>query len=236
MARERYQQRLERLREAVVAMGDLVSEQLEDAVAAFVACNRSLASAVVDGDNRVNRRYLALEAECLEIITLHQPMMGDLRLVVAAFKIITDLERIGDLATNLAGYTLESHRCTIPDVDFERLTALAREQVGTAIDAFVTDDTDGCLEVIARDAELDRRCEAVTNRVLTRILQSKSTESAITCPPRDPETESVSTDAILEDVLYTLLLVRDLERIGDHAVNVAARTYYALEGDDRLLA
>ncbi|MCU4754336.1 phosphate signaling complex protein PhoU [Halobacteria archaeon AArc-curdl1] len=236
MARERYQQRLERLREAVVAMGDLVSQQLEDAVTAFVACDSTLAKAVIDGDNEVNRRYLALEAECLDVITLHQPMLGDLRLVVAAFKIITDLERIGDLAINLAQYSLESHQCTIPDVDFERLTALAQEQVQRAIDAVANDDTTACLEVVSRDTELDRRCEAVTGRVLTKILASKSTDSVVVCSGQQFETNTAKTEAILADVLETLILIRDLERVGDHAVNVAVRAYYALEGDDSLLA
>ena len=225
MARERYRQRLERLREAVVAVGDLVAGRLDDAVTASITCDRTLAESVIDGDHEINRRYLSLEHECLELIALQQPLAGDLRLVVAAFKIVTDLERLGDLAVNLAQYARESNGCAIPDVDFERLTSLAREQVETAVDAFASDDAAACLRVASRDEELDRRCEAVSERVLRAALATRLSDVS----------GEGQADETLEDTLRTLVLVRDLERVGDHAVNVAAWTYYALENDERLL-
>ncbi len=223
MSRERYQYRLERLQNAVIAMGDLVSMQLEAGARTLLTGDRQLARDVIDGDRVVNRRYFELEYECLELIRHYQPVATDLRIVIAAFKIATDLERVGDLAVNLASHALEYDGHTPPDVDVERLEALARELLENAIDAFVEGDPAACLGVAHRDDELDARCQAVNDRVI-RTLLSLSLEDG------EPE------PAVLEAALQTFVIVRDLERVGDHAVNVAARTLYALESDEQLLS
>nr|WP_254769384.1 PhoU domain-containing protein [Salinilacihabitans rarus] len=101
-----YRRRLDRLRDAVVAMGDLVRESLADAFTALFTGDRPLARAVRRRDDEVDRRYLDVERECLELLALHQPVAGDLRIVAAAFKIVTDLERVGDHAVNVAARTL----------------------------------------------------------------------------------------------------------------------------------
>lgn len=230
MTSEDYRHRLERLRETVVAMGDLVREQFADAVSALFTGDRALAREVIERDRAVDDRYLEIERECLELLALYQPVAGDLRVVVAAFKIVTDLERVGDLATNLAEYALEATAPdpALPDVDFERIAALALEQLEAAVEAFVNEDPAACRTIADRDAELDRRCAAVTAR-LGRALVELRREA-------DDAADSRSVDALLADVSRTLVIVRDIERVGDHAVNVAARTLYALENDAALLA
>ncbi|SER83486.1 phosphate signaling complex protein PhoU [Natrinema salaciae] len=235
MAREDYRQRLERLRDAVVAMGDLVVERLGDAVTALFTDDRALAREVVAGDDSVNDRYLAVERECLQLLALHQPLAGDLRFVVAAFKIVTDLERVGDLATDLAAYTLESTESSspLPDVDFERIAALARTQVERALEAFVTDDAEACFVVAERDDELDARCARVAERVV-RTLIELHVEARNGQRARHDTGEPPVAD-VIADVSRTLVIVRDVERVGDHAVNVAARTLYALENSEELL-
>ncbi len=230
MTSEDYRHRLERLRESVVAMGDLVREQFADGCSALFTGDRDLASDVIARDRVVNDRSLEIERECLDLLALYQPVAGDLRIVVAAFKIVTDLERVGDLATNLAEYAFDATGSdpTLPDVDFERIAALALEQLEAAVEAFVDEDPAACRTVADRDAELDRRCEAVTERV-GRVLVELRREA-------DDAADSRPVDDLLADVSRTLVIVRDIERVGDHAVNVAARTLYALENDAALLA
>lgn len=225
--------RLERLREAVVAMGDLVREQLANGLSALFTGDRALAHDVIAGDRTVNRRFLDIEQDCLDLLALQQPVAGDLRLVVAAFKIATDLERVGDLATNLAEYTLDSTGSVppLPDVDFERLASLALELLEDAIDAFVTDDPAACFAVADRDDELDARCGAVTERIVRTLIERRVDGGR---PFSNGSDERSSAD-VLADVSRTLVIVRDVERVGDHAVNVAARTLYALENSDELL-
>lgn len=231
MPRERYRQRLERLDDAVVAMGDLVSDQLTAGFGTLLTGEEATAQRVIERDQEVNRRYLAIERECLDIVRTHQPVASDLRIVVAAFKIVTDLERVGDIATNLAGYALRTVDPVpaVADIDIERIGALALEQLEGAIEAFVARDGDACPGIADRDEELDRRCGAVADRVLRRLLET-------TCDGAgDRRAEPLPDKATFAAVSRILLVVRDIERVGDHAVNVAGRTLYAVEGDDRLL-
>jgi len=185
-----------------------------------------------------NRRSCEIEGDCLELLALEQPVAGDLRFVVAAFKIVTDLERVGDLATNMAEYTLESTGSARRfRRRFERLAARSRSSnLERAIEAFVTDDADGCVAVAKRDDELDApavpaspsascgphrspRRGRETNEWRVRGRRQRPCQSR-TCSPTSDR---------------TFVIVRDLERVGDHAVNVAARTLYALESNEDLL-
>ncbi|ELY86993.1 phosphate signaling complex protein PhoU [Natrinema altunense] len=237
MTREDYRARLERLRDAVVAIGDRVHAQLDDAVTALFTDDRALARAVIASDDAVNDRSLELERECLDLLALHQPVAGDLRFVVAAFKIVTDLERIGDLATNLAAYTLDSTGSSppLPDVDFERLAALALEQVERALEAFVADDVEACFDIADRDDELDGRCASVTERIVRTLIERRIEDGRRNGGwLRDGDSRPPVED-VITDVSRTFVIVRDLERVGDHAVNVAARTVYALENSEELL-
>ncbi|OLZ40282.1 phosphate transport system regulatory protein PhoU [Natrinema saccharevitans] len=239
MTREDYRYRLERLRETVVAMGDLVREQFADGCSALFTGDRDLASDVIARDRVVNDRSLEIERECLDLLALYQPVAGDLRIVVAAFKIVTDLERVGDLATNLAEYTRDATVSdpTLPDVDFERIAALALEQLEAAIEAFFDEDPAACRAVADRDDELDRRCEAVTERVGRRLIELRlDADGRVGDRSLGAEIDRRSLGPLLADVSRTLVIVRDIERVGDHAVNVAARTLYALESDASLLA
>ncbi|QCC59851.1 phosphate signaling complex protein PhoU [Natrinema thermotolerans] len=239
MTREDYRHRLERLRETVVSMGDLVREQLADGFSALFTSDRDLAREVIERDHAVNDRYLEIERECLDLLALYQPVAGDLRTVVAAFTIVTDLERVGDLATNLAEYTLDATGSdpALPDVDFERIAALALEQLETAVEAFVDEEPAACRAVAERDAELDRRCVAVAERVVRRLIElRRDADDCVGGRSSGAGSGGRPAGPVLADVSRTLVVVRDIERVGDHAVNVAARTLYALENDASLLA
>ncbi|MFC6730576.1 phosphate signaling complex protein PhoU, partial [Natronoarchaeum mannanilyticum] len=199
-------------------------DRLRQALAALDGGDEALAREVVAGDAEINRRYLDLEGDCVDLLALQQPVAGDLRLVVASFKILTDLERIADLATNLASYALEMDRDVAPDVDLQRIGALTVAMVEDAMAAYADADPDACHEIAARDDEVDERCERASERIVRALIEREHGAA-----------DDRSTEELLGDVSRHLLTIRDLERVGDHAVNVAARTLYAVENDDELI-
>jgi len=223
MPREEYRDQLDALREAVLELSELVLDRFRQALAALDGGDASLAREVVEGDAEINRRYLDLEGACVDLLALQQPVAGDLRLVVASFKILTDLERIADLATNLAGYALEMDREIAPDVDLQRIGALTVAMVEDAMAAYADEDPDACHEIAARDDEVDERCERASELIVRDLIE------------REFVADDRPIEALLGDVSRHLLTIRDLERVGDHAVNVAARTLYAVENDDELI-
>jgi phosphate transport system protein len=221
MARDRYHDRLATLRTDVVLFGELVVERYESAVAAAEAGDLRAADRIVNGDDEINRRYLELEGDCIDLIARNQPVAGDLRLITASFKILTDLERIADLATNLAERT-EYGSGIHPAVDLGSLGLAAGEMVAAAVDAYENDDPAACRAVAADDDTLDSDCEATTERIIRELLAERAGDDDERARTADTTTRG-------------LLTVRDIERVGDHAVNIAARTLYMLDSDDELL-
>jgi phosphate transport system protein len=232
MPRENYRERLDDLRAGVVAMGETVCDRLDDAVEAAVTGDEELARSVIETDHEVNETYLDLEDECTDLLALQQPVAGDLRLVAASFKIITDLERVADLATNLAAYG-GPEGGVHPAVDARALGETAREMVADAVAAYAARDADACREIAASDDAFDDRCRAASEAVVRELLEADRARNAAgdDAAPTDGE----ALEASLDDVSQALLAVRDLERIADHAVNVAARTLYMIENDDELI-
>lgn len=226
MPREAYQRRLEALRRDVVEMSTLVCDRYETAIEAAVTGDEALASNIIDGDTDVNERYLEIEEECVELHALQQPVASDLRLVTASFKIITDLERVGDLATNLAAYG--SDNGLHPALEFRGLAESAGDMLADAVTAYETDDADACYRVATRDEDLDERCRRASQAVLRHLVEQNRQHTV-----SDQSTRELSES--LDAVSNGLLAVRDVERVGDHAVNVAARTLYMIENDDELL-
>ena len=231
MPRENYQRRLDELRDELVDMGDLVLERYDAAIEAAETGDDELAREVIEGDHEVNERYLAIEDDCTELLALQQPVSGDLRLITASFKISTDLERVADLATNLAGYG-GSEGGLHPAVDFRELATIAGGMVADAVAAYEAGDPDACRAIAARDDDLDERCRRASEAVVRDLLQADRAQAARDgTAERDPDQLA---DA-LDDVSRALLAIRDLERVGDHAVNIAARALYMTENDDELI-
>ncbi|ELZ20089.1 phosphate uptake regulator PhoU [Haloterrigena salina JCM 13891] len=224
MPRDEYQRQLRRLREGVLEMSDRVCERLEQALAALETQDENLATAVITGDHAINERYLELEQACIELVALQQPVASDLRVVAASFKIITDLERIADLAVNLAEYARRAERRRYADVDIGYIGERVVEMVEAAMAAYADDDAVGARDVAAEDDEIDRRCESASEFVVRDLLETEL-EAEIGLTP----------DALSDEVSRMLLTIRDLERVGDHAVNIAARTLYMVENDDELI-
>ena len=225
MARNSYQEQLEELREDVLYMSEVVNDRLRMALNAMERKDTEQAKQVIDGDDEVNELYLDLESDCVTLLALQQPVAGDLRFIAATFKIITDLERIGDLAVNLADYTLDAERDMFPEVDVQAIGTVVLGMIEDAMIAYEEEDPDQCFELADRDDDLDEQCrvasEAVVRDLIEREIEADTTEREI--------------ERLMADVSRLLLTIRDLERVGDHAVNIAARTLYMAENDDALI-
>jgi phosphate transport system protein len=231
MPRESYQTQLDALREDVLYMSEIVLERLRMGLDALERKDEELAWEVIDGDDEINELYLELERDCIDLLALQQPVAGDLRFITASFKIITDLERVADLATNLADYSLDAHQDMYPEVDIQGIGDDVAGMVGDAMDAYAAEDADACVAIAAYDEEIDERCTAASEVVVRDLIETEtgSAESGI-----DPE-DGPDIEALMDDVSRLLLTIRDLERVGDHAVNIAARALYMVENDDELI-
>jgi len=223
MPREGYQEQLAQVREDVLYMSEVVLERLRMGLDALEAKDDDLAWEVIEGDHEVNELYLDLEQDCIDLLALQQPVAGDLRFVAASFKIITDLERIGDLATNLGDYTKDAEHDVFPDVDVQEIGDLTIEMVEQAMEAYAEEDVEACYAIADRDDEVDAMCERASEIVVRDLIE------------RDGVQTEEEVQQTMQDVYRLLLTIRDLERVGDHGVNIAARTLYMVENDDDLL-
>jgi phosphate transport system protein len=225
MPREGYQEQLDGLREDVLYMSEVVLERLRMGLEALAHKDEELAWEVIEGDDEINQLYLDLEGDCIDLLALQQPVASDLRFIAASFKIITDLERIGDLATNLGDYTLEARHDVFPDVDVQSIGEAVTAMIEDAMDAYDRQDPDACIEIAERDDAIDERCELASETVVRDLIEREV----------DDDTDEAEIERLMEDVSRLLLTVRDLERVGDHAVNIAARTLYMVENSDELI-
>ena len=224
MPREQYQDDLAALRGEVSAMADLTLERYEQAIDVLESGDPVEARQVIEGDAQLNEWYLDIENRCIELIALQQPVASDLRFIASSFKVVTDLERIGDLATNLARYGREAGGELFPAVEVAPVALMAGEMVADAMDAYDRDDSETAREIADCDDDLDERCLAASETVVRELMSVHAADM-----------ESGEVEATLENASRTLLTVRDLERVGDHAVNICARTLYMVDNDDELV-
>ena len=223
MPRDGYQDALDQLREDVLYMSEVVLERLQMGLDALERKDEDLAWEVIHGDHEVNNLYLDLEQNCIDLIALQQPVAGDLRFIAASFKIITDLERIADLATNLGEYTLDAERDIYPEVDVRSIGEKTMTMVGDAMEAYATEEVETCYAIDEEDDRVDQLCEVASETVTRDLIERQDIQS------------EAEIQRFMQDVFRLLLTIRDLERVGDHAVNIAARTLYMVESDDDLL-
>jgi phosphate transport system protein len=212
-AMRHFQEELQLLKTRLLAMGGLAEERVRQAVGALVERDRLRLDDVLDGDEPLNQLHLEVDALALRLLALHQPMAVDLRAIVAALKINTDLERVGDLAVNIA--QAATRYLTMPPVkpliDLPRMGDIAQGMLRDALDSFVRKDVDLAQSVLNRDDQLDALKTQVFRDLLTYMLQ-------------DPTKIAASLDLIL--------VSRHLERIGDHATNVAEDVIFMVSAKD----
>jgi phosphate transport system protein len=228
MPRQEYQEQLATLREDVLYMSEVVLERLRLGLDALEQKDHELAQEVIEGDAEVNNLYLDLEQQCIDLLALQQPVASDLRFVAASFKIITDLERVADLATNLGDYAQDANRDVFPDVDVQAIGDVVADMVEESMIAYETEDVDACFAIAERDDEVDALCREASELVVRELIEREITGES-------SDVDESEVESTMEDVSRLLLTVRDLERVGDHAVNIAARTLYMIENDDTLI-
>ena len=222
MARNSYQDRLSDLRAEVGAMAETTLARYEKAVEVLETGDEQQAQRIIEGDAELNEWYLEIEHDCIELLALQQPVAGDLRFIASSFKVVTDLERIGDLATNLAAYGRDAEGDLAGQIEITPIAFAAGEMVADAMDAYEHDDADGAREVAIRDDTLDSQCKRASETLVRELMTTAV-----------PDGEKI--DVRTARTSRALLTIRDIERVGDHAVNICARTLYMIENDDELI-
>ncbi|MES3518417.1 MAG: phosphate signaling complex protein PhoU, partial [Natronomonas sp.] len=228
MARKGYQQQLTELRENILYMSELVVQRVRDGLSALERKDNDLAREVIEGDHEINELYLQLESDCIDLFALQQPVAGDLRFIAASFKIITDLERVADLATNLGEYTLQADRDLYPDVDVQGIGSAVIEMLEASMEAYAEEDTEACFDIDRRDDDIDEMCNSASSMVVRELIDTEFDGGS-------NDGSEAEIQALMNEVSRLLLTIRDLERIGDHAVNIAARTLYMVDNSDELI-
>jgi phosphate transport system protein len=208
-----FQEELEQLKARLLEMGGLAEEHVRQAVTGLVERDRELIDRVLSGDAPLNTLHIEIDNRCFKLLALHQPMAADLRAIVAAVKINTDLERVGDLAVNIAEaarrYT--SHPPVKKLIDIPRMGEIAQTMLRDALDSFVRRDIALAQQVLSQDDALDSLKTQIFRELLTYMLQ-------------DPTT--------IEPALDLILVSRHLERIGDHATNIAEDVIFIVSAKD----
>lgn len=207
----RFQDELEQLKARLLVMGGQAEEQVRSAVRALVEHDRDLAERVFMGDRVINALDLEIDERCFKLLALRQPVATDLRVIVSGVKINRDLERVGDFAVNIAEVALRymEHPPVKPLIDIPRMADLAQGMLRDALNAYVALDTAQAEEVIERDDVLDALKGQVFRELLSFI---------------------VGNPATTEPALDLILISRHLERIGDHATNIAEEVIFIASG------
>ncbi|MFW6111507.1 MAG: phosphate signaling complex protein PhoU [Candidatus Bipolaricaulota bacterium] len=225
MTRKSYTEKLEGLRKDVLEMGYLVHERLNQALEAMITVDKERADLIGSGDDQIDDTYVEIEGECSDLLALQQPVATDLRLITASFKIITDLERIGDKVVNLTDYTkLFKEKRIMDEEDIKKLGNFAADMLENALEYYENQDLERARKLVERDDEMDNMCEESTNKILGHLIEKES--KSLTTEEATQLGQQVSTE---------LLTIRDLERVADHATNIAARTIYLVSSTRELI-
>jgi phosphate transport system protein len=208
-----FQEELEHLKTRLLEMGGLAEDRVRAAVDGLVARDMSAIDEVLAGDGPINQLHIEIDNRCFTLLALHQPMAVDLRAIVSAVKINTDLERVGDLAINIAEAVTRylRHPPVKELIDIPRMATIAQTMLRDSLDAYVRRDTEMAQAVLNADDELDALKSQVFRELLTYMLQAPAT---------------------IEPSLDLILISRHLERIGDHATNIAEDVIFMVSAKD----
>jgi phosphate transport system protein len=207
----RYEEELKALHQQILEMGGFVEKQIVNAIAALVRRDSDLARETIARDHTANRMDVEIDELCIRLLALHQPAARDLRLITTGLKITTDLERIGDMAVNIGERVLELNEepQLKPFIDIPQMADIAQRMLRQSLDAFVREDTDLALKVCAEDDSID----ALNNQLFRELLSFMA------------ENPSTVTRAA-----RLLFVSKYLERIADHATNIAEMVVFMVKG------
>jgi phosphate transport system protein len=205
------QREIDKLKKLILALSAEVETDLRAAVRAVEERNPELAKDVIDRERLTNAMEVDVEEDCLKILALYQPVAADLRYIIAVLKINQDLERIGDLAVHIAERSLQSGSQPLPDIPFRlgEMADLTRQLLKRVLDAFVNLSESEAREVCLKDREIDDLNREIVQKVKAAITQNP---------------------AQFDSLLQVMSIARHLERIGDHATNIAEDLIYLIEG------
>ena len=208
-----FQDELEQLKTRLLEMGGLAEEQVRLAVQGFVERNSAISNRALAGDEPLNKLHIEIDGRCFTLLALYQPMAVDLRAIVAAVKINTDLERVGDLAVNIseAAGRYATYAPVKKLIDIPRMAMIAQSMLRDSLDAFVPRDTRLAQHVLDAHDELDGLKTQIFRELLTYMLDDAGT---------------------IEAALDLILVSRHLERIGDHATNIAEDVIFMVSARD----
>ena len=206
-----FDEELKKLSEELLKMGSLVEEAISRSVKALVDRDETLAENVIRSDEEINMLDVEIEDMCLKALVLHQPAGSDLRFITMVMKIVTDLERMGDQAVNIAERTLDllKQPQLKPLIDIPRMATLAQKMVKDSLDAFVNRDPKLARRVCERDDEVDNFNEQIFRELLTYMMEDSST---------------------IARAVDLILIGRNIERVADHATNIGEDVIYLVEG------
>ena len=210
---KQYEQQLRSLKEKLLLIGHRAETAIADATRALVERRPSLAQRVVDEDDQVDQLEIEIDEICFEILAREQPVASDLRFITTAMKIVGDIERVGDNGVNIARRALEiMHEPELkPIIDVPVAAAAAQRILKESLDAFVNNDAQMAKRVIDGDKYIDDVCEQMLRELLTYMFE-------------DPAT--------ITRALRLIFVARNLERVGDHAANIAEMVIFLVEGHD----
>jgi phosphate transport system protein len=208
---KQYEEELQQLRAKILEMGGLVEKQITDAMDALTRRDSAEARTVIERDHMVNYLDVAVDEACTRLVALHQPAARDLRLIMTSTKITTDLERIGDIAQNICERAIELNQepPVKLNVDLPQMAEWARSMLRDSLNAFVREDPELALSVCQRDDFIDD-------------LTAKTFDNVLTFMAQDPQSVARAT--------RTLFIAKYLERIADHATNIAEMVIFLAKG------
>ncbi|MEQ1890990.1 MAG: phosphate signaling complex protein PhoU [Planctomycetota bacterium] len=206
------QRDLEGLERRMLFLAGEVEEAVRRSIRALLDRRMELAERVIDGDDEIDRREVELEEECLKVLALHHPVASDLRFIVASLKIENDLERIADLAANIAerALSLSSRGELAVPARIRDMVEHCARMLRHSIDSFVRGDAELARRICAEDAEVDRANRLIIQELLEAMHQNP---------------------ACIDQAVELISVSKNLERIGDHATNIAEDVVYLVEGD-----
>ena len=206
-----FQKELQELKQNLLKMAALVEEAISTAVQSLVKRDSDLANKTFEGENQINRMEIDIEDTCLKLLALMHPMAADLRFITSAMKIITDLERMGDQAVNIAEWaiSLNQEPQLKPYIDIPKIAEIAQSMVKDVLDAFVNSDSKLARSVCERDDLVDGLNDQVFRELLTFMMS-------------DPQT--------VTRAVHLVIVCRCLERIADHATNLAEDVIFLVDG------
>lgn len=212
LVRENFINKIADVKHKVLEMGALVDKTIENVATALITQDLDLAMQVCENDNEIDQLDIEIEKECMMLLALQQPLAKDLRTIASALKIITDLERMGDNAVNIAEIILEIGKEPFikPLVDIPKMVEITQEMIKMSLEAFVKEDAELALKAAMMDEEVDRLYEKVVNDILIIIAANKE---------------------LIKQGTKLMFIGRYLERIADHSTNICERTIFMISGE-----